>query len=77
MSNYEPLLSSYFTQEEAATELKVSPRTIDRWRRLGEGPPITKIGRRVFYRRASLHEWARAREQQSSEQQKQNANQGV
>jgi excisionase family DNA binding protein len=63
MSIYEPLLSDYFTQEEAATELKVSPRTIDRWRRLDEGPPITKLGRRILYRRSSVQAWLRAREQ--------------
>jgi hypothetical protein len=62
MSIYEPLLSDYFTQEEAATELKVSPRTIDRWRRLDEGPPITKLGRRILYRRSSVQASLRARE---------------
>jgi len=62
MSNFEPLLSDYFTQEEAATELKVSARTVDRWRRLDEGPPITKLGRRTLYRRSSLQAWLRARE---------------
>jgi len=62
MSIYEPLLSDYFTQEEAATELKVSPRTIDRWRRLDEGPPITKLGRRTLYRRSSLQAWLCERE---------------
>jgi excisionase family DNA binding protein len=63
MSNFEPLLSDYFTQEEAATELKVSARTVDRWRRLDEGPPITKLGRRTLYRRSSVQAWLRAREQ--------------
>jgi predicted DNA-binding transcriptional regulator AlpA len=62
MSNSEPLLSDYFTQEEAATELKVSARTVDRWRRLDEGPPITKLGRRVLYRRSSLQTWLTRRE---------------
>jgi hypothetical protein len=63
MSDSEPLLSDYFTQEEAAAELKVTERTLDRWRRLGEGPPITKLGRRTIYRRSSLKAWIRAREQ--------------
>jgi excisionase family DNA binding protein len=67
MSNYESLLSNYFTQAEAATELKVSPRTVDRWRRLGEGPPVTKVGRRVLYRREGLHAWLRAREHQTQD----------
>ena len=63
MSIYEPFLSDYFTQEEAAAELKVCERTFDRWRRLDEGPPITKLGRRTLYRRSSVQAWLRAREQ--------------
>jgi DNA-binding transcriptional MerR regulator len=61
---YEPLLSGYFTQQQVAAELKVSPRTVDRWRRLGEGPPITRLGRRLLYRKSSLEAWLCAREQQ-------------
>ena len=62
MSNFEPVLSDYFTQEEAATELKVTERTLDRWQRLREGPPITRLGRRILYRRSSLQAWLRRRE---------------
>jgi hypothetical protein len=62
MSNSEPLLSEYFTQEEAATELKVTERTLDRWQRLREGPPITRLGRRILYRRSSLQTWLHRRE---------------
>jgi hypothetical protein len=56
------LLADFLTQDEAAAELKICERTLDRWRRLGEGPPITKLGRRVLYRRSSLHAWLRTRE---------------
>jgi DNA-binding transcriptional MerR regulator len=66
MSNFEPLLSEYFTQEEAATELNVTARTLDRWQRLREGPPITKLGRRILYRRSSLLAWLRAREEKAA-----------
>jgi len=62
MSNSEPLLSHYFTQKEAATELKVARRTLERWQRLREGPPITRLGRRILYRRSSLMAWLSARE---------------
>jgi hypothetical protein len=62
MSTTEHLLADFLTQEEAATELKVCKRTLDRWRSLGEGPPITKLGRRIFYRRSSTQAWLRARE---------------
>jgi hypothetical protein len=61
-STPEPLLAEFLTQGEAADELKVCKRTLDRWRRLGEGPPITKLGRRPLYRRSSLAAFLRARE---------------
>jgi hypothetical protein len=48
--------------DEAAAELKICGRTLDRWRRLGEGPPITKLRRRVLYWRSSLHAWLQTRE---------------
>jgi hypothetical protein len=66
MSNSEPLLSEYFTQEEAATELKVTERTLDRWQRLREGPPITRLGRRILYRRSSLQAWLRRLERDAA-----------
>ena len=62
MSITEELLADFLTQEEAAAELKVCKRTLDRWRRLGEGPPITRLGRRILYRRSSSQAWLRARE---------------
>jgi hypothetical protein len=63
MSTTEKLLADFLTQHEAAKELKVCERTLDRWRRLGEGPPLTKIGRRVYYRRPTLQAWLCSREQ--------------
>ena len=60
------LLADFLGQDEAAAELKVCRRTLDRWRRLGEGPPVSKLGRRVLYRRASLQAWLRAREHDGS-----------
>jgi len=64
MSITEKLLAEFLEQNEAAAELKVCGRTLDRWRRLGEGPPVTKIGRRVLYRRVSVQKWLAAQEQQ-------------
>jgi len=40
MSVTERLLADFLTQDEAAAELKVCERTLDRWRKLDEGPPI-------------------------------------
>jgi len=46
------------TETEAARVLKVSPRTLRRWRAVGEGPPWTRLGpRQVRYRRAALLRW--------------------
>lgn len=62
----ENLLAEFLTQREAAAELKICERTLDRWRRLGDGPPVTKIGRRVYYRRPTLRAWLCAQERQGS-----------
>jgi hypothetical protein len=62
MTIIENILAEFLTQAEAAAELKVCERTLDRWRTLGEGPPITRLGRRILYRRSSLQAWLRGRE---------------
>ena len=62
MNPTENLLADLLTQGEAATELKICARTLDRWQRLREGPPITKLGRRRYYRRSSLQAWLIGRE---------------
>ena len=54
MSYLAHLLADFLTKYEAAAELKVCERTLDRWQRLGEGPPITRLGRRVLYRPIQL-----------------------
>jgi hypothetical protein len=63
MSTSDNLLADFLTKDAAAAELKVCQRTLDRWRQLTEGPPITKLGRRILYRRSSLRAWLCAREQ--------------
>jgi hypothetical protein len=62
MSKSEPILSEFLTKEELAAELRRNPRTLDRWDVLGIGPPRTLVGRKVFYRRASIQEWLCAQE---------------
>jgi hypothetical protein len=57
MSISQPILSEFLTKEELATELRRSPRTLDRWAVLGVGPPRTLVGREIFYRRTSVQEW--------------------
>jgi predicted DNA-binding transcriptional regulator AlpA len=50
------------TVEEAATRLKISKHTLNRWRVTGEGPPFVKYGPRlVRYIDRVLDDWAAKR----------------
>lgn len=40
----------HMNQIDLARRWQVSPRTLERWRWLGEGPCFVKIGGRVVYR---------------------------
>jgi len=40
----------HLTQVELAQCWRISPRTLERWRWLGQGPRYLKIGGRVVYR---------------------------
>jgi hypothetical protein len=40
----------HLNQIELSRRWKVSPRTLERWRWLGQGPRFMKIGGRVVYR---------------------------
>ncbi len=51
------LLDDYFTEQEWADELDVTLRTVRNWRALGKGPPITRIGIRIFIARPDGKEW--------------------
>ncbi|WP_412049474.1 helix-turn-helix transcriptional regulator [Hoeflea sp. Naph1] len=41
---------SHLNQVELSRRWKISPRTLERWRWLGEGPAYLKVGGRVIYR---------------------------
>ena len=53
----------FFTTREAAALLTLSPRTLDRYRETGEGPPFFRMGASIRYARSDLMEWAWARRQ--------------
>jgi len=57
MSSFGPILAEFLTLEALAAELRRNKRTLDRWDVLGIGPPRTRVGRRVLYRRASVERW--------------------
>jgi hypothetical protein len=63
MSGSRDVLSEFVTKEEFARELGKNPRTLDRWSVLGIGPPRTKIGREVLYRRSSIQKWLISQEE--------------
>jgi predicted DNA-binding transcriptional regulator AlpA len=58
-----PLLANYLTPAELAGELGVSKQTLWTWEVRGIGPPATKLGKRVFYARATVLAWMQSREQ--------------
>jgi predicted DNA-binding transcriptional regulator AlpA len=47
--------------EQLAKHLELSPRTLERWRREGSGPPWLEIGGCVRYDPADIEEWKAAR----------------
>ena len=51
----------YLSCEEAGQYLRVSPRTLEKFRVVGGGPPFRKFGRRVLYATTDLEQWANDR----------------
>ena len=45
------------TTDEAAEYVRLSARTLERYRVTGEGPKYLKLGRRVLYQRSELDTW--------------------
>jgi len=54
------------TQAEAARELRLSERTLERLRLTGDGPKFIKAGRRVLYEYADLAAWIASRARSST-----------
>jgi hypothetical protein len=59
-------MMDYLTQDEAAAFLRVSERSLERWRVEGQGPLFRRFGRRVVYARSDLLAWADQRVFQST-----------
>ena len=52
----------FLTEREFSDRFKVPPRTAQRWRSTGDGPPFMRLGpRRVAYRLSDVERWAAAR----------------
>ena len=59
-------MTALLNQREAADFLRLSQRTLERFRLTGDGPPFVKTGRRVAYRREDLDRWITDRVRQST-----------
>jgi predicted site-specific integrase-resolvase len=57
------ILDNYLSDAQLAAELGVCAKTLERWRAEGQGPPTTKLGRKILYRRASVAKWLEGQEQ--------------
>ena len=60
------VLAGYMSAKEAATDLKVHPFTLRRWRSHSYGPKPVRVGGRLYYRRIDIQNWLQklAEEQQ-------------
>ena len=56
------VLSDYMSLAEAARELGVGVRTLHNWWAERRGPPRTKVGHRVYYRRDAVRAWLESQE---------------
>jgi hypothetical protein len=52
----------FFDQAECGVRVKKTPRTLERWEKLGIGPPITLIRKKRFYEKAGVFEWEHQRQ---------------
>ena len=50
--------TTFLSTRKAAALLTLSPRTLDRFREIGKGPPCFQLGQRIVYAREDLLEWA-------------------
>lgn len=50
----------HLNQTELSARWNISPRTLERWRWLGEGPRFLKLGGRVLYRLEDVEEFEAA-----------------
>lgn len=60
--DHKPERETYETEQQLAARLELTPITLQAWRRLGEGPPFVRIGRRAIrYSVRTVDAWIAAR----------------
>src|SRR5260370_22262343 len=57
------VLEGYIIEAELAVQIHRSVRTLARSQALDEGPPVTRIGREILYRKSSVTVWLAGLEQ--------------
>jgi len=62
MNGPKTILSDWIERAALAHELNVTPDTLARWATAGNGPPYVKIGRKAWYRRATVERWLKEHE---------------
>lgn len=62
----EEVESPFWNTREAAAYLRSSPRTLEKYRLSGDGPPFVKIGRKVLYEIEAVKRWAKERRRRST-----------
>ncbi|MBK8183547.1 MAG: helix-turn-helix domain-containing protein [Candidatus Competibacteraceae bacterium] len=50
-------METMLTTREAAEKLRVSVRTLMKWRKLGKGPPAHKTERKLLYSPGEVQDW--------------------
>ena len=60
---------TFINQIELARRWCISPRTLERWRWLGEGLPFIKLGGRVVYRMSDIESYEKAQFRRSTSDQ--------
>lgn len=56
----------FMKQKVVARRCGISPRTLERWRVVGEGPRFLKVGANVLYRLRDVEAWEATRVCQST-----------
>lgn len=56
------ILSGYLEEAEVARQLRITVRTLERWRRARTSPPFIMLGHRPIYKITSLEKWIASNE---------------
>lgn len=59
---------TYFSSKEAARYMRVSPRTLESWRRKRTGPEFSRVAQnKTIYKREDLDTWLKTRKEVNDE----------